>query len=262
MTAGGCVVRSVWLAMAILAWTQSHTVTGFQSLDSPLRNHSPRLAELLRIASRLNQQNLARQKRLAQINDPVNIDVDSAQSPERFLNRKTRNVHGSSKSVEPRLERKRRGASWDLMYNNYKIFHTELSSFISQFFGRVKPGSPPELQYMRIVPDILPLDDPDFTYQDEDKVVDRIFTIMKFMARILRGARQYVQDSSLNWFDSQKEQLRLFASLITMSLAHVRLADDTEFFNPVDAGVGDINLGFLEYRPITVAHLEELLAVI
>ena len=114
------------------------------------------------------------------------------------------------------------------MYDKYKIFHSELSDFISQILGNLKQGSPSELQYMTIIPHILPLDDPDFLYRKKDRAVMRVLNMLKFTERLMHGARQYVAESSLHWYNTAARKLHLWSSLLLLTLNNLKLSDDPE----------------------------------
>lgn len=224
MSPASCVVLAAWLTLGVLAGLQPQPVMGYPSKGSSLEDrHSSRLSELVRIASHLNhERNHGREKRL----------ITEAQS------------------------------AWDRMYDKYRIFHSKLSNFVNDLLERFKPGSPFELRYITIIPRLMPVNDPDFLYQKEDEVVSRVFILFGFTEQMLRGARQYVLDSQLDWYDKKTEEIRIWMSVVQVTLTTVRLAGDTEAIDYYKAGIGDINVGFDSYPQINLQHLRALLNVI
>ncbi|GFS00014.1 hypothetical protein ElyMa_006388000 [Elysia marginata] len=147
---------------------------------------------------------------------------------------------------------------WDIMHENYMSFHSALTAFVNNVLGRLKPGSPPELQYMPIILDLMPTDDPDLRYQNQDEVTSRSRHIFGLTDLLLRSVRPYVQDSQLDWFDEEARVIRLWMSLVFLTLSNLRIAEDTDQIDYYKAGIGDINVGVDSYRPVNLDVLREL----
>ncbi|RUS91142.1 hypothetical protein EGW08_001055, partial [Elysia chlorotica] len=207
---------------------------------------SSHLGDSLRIASRLNQQTKVRQKRFSLPKVAANTEVESPLSSKGLISRKRRNT-------DP----------WDDLEQNYGIFHSDLTDFVNDLPSHFKPGSPPALQYIALIPDIMPVDDPDFIYKNEESVVDRVINILRFTGRLLQGAKQYVANSSIAWYDEEEQMLTLWAALVKLSLTNLKLSDGTYPDTvSMDSGFGGLNPSYSGYKEVNLDHIAELLTVI
>ncbi|RUS76552.1 hypothetical protein EGW08_015684 [Elysia chlorotica] len=143
------------------------------------------------------------------------------------------------------------------LHDNYGKFYAQLLEFVGDFTNRLLPDAPRELQFVPVVADILPEDDPDFSTGDPDGVVQRALIIKQMTQLVLARARQFVQEGSYEWYDNHAGMLNIWLSLVSLSLATFQLADqeNTEY---LDTGIGAICTGFKSYRAIDVDKLRAL----
>ena len=59
-------------------------------------------------------------------------------------------------------------------------------------------------------------------------MVERVYNIMGFTARLIQGARQYVTDTS--WFDNQADLLGNWIGLVQLNIVDLRWAGEEESF--------------------------------
>ncbi|KAK3709173.1 hypothetical protein RRG08_030852 [Elysia crispata] len=141
--------------------------------------------------------------------------------------------------------------------SNYSLFYSQLLEFVNDLNNRLIPDAPPQLQYVTILPDILPEDDPDFQSGNEDSVIGRAFIVKKMTLLVLARTRQFVDEGSHGWYDDQAEKLNMWLGLVNMSLANLRLSDE-ESSQSLEAGIGGLSTGSQSYRQINVDNLREL----
>ena len=110
--------------------------------------------------------------------------------------------------------------------SNYSLFYSQLLEFVNDLNNRLIPDAPQQLQYVTILPDILPEDDPDFQSGNEDSVIDRAFIVKKMTLLVLARTRQFVDEGSHGWYDDQAEKLNMWLGLVNLSLANLRLSDE------------------------------------
>lgn len=139
--------------------------------------------------------------------------------------------------------------------SKYSDFYGHLTAFVNGMVTKLKADVPSELQYVTILPDILPLDDPDFEHANEEGVVQRACVVLQLCELVVERAKQFVDDEG--WFDDEANMVNVYMTLVNMNLATLRMSDvqSVEF---LDAGIGAINTGFSTYREINVDNLKAL----
>ena len=111
---------------------------------------------------------------------------------------------------------------------NYGLFYSQLLEFVSGLNNRLMPDAPQQLQYVTILPDILPEDDPDFQSGNEDSVIGRAYILEKMTLLVLARTRQFVDESSHGWYDDQAEKLKIWLELVKLHSKYSVLLSNAE----------------------------------
>ncbi|GFO50309.1 hypothetical protein PoB_007681400 [Plakobranchus ocellatus] len=127
------------------------------------------------------------------------------------------------------LIRRRRQQALDELNDEYNEFYGLMTAFLNDFVNKLKPEAPNDLQYLTTFPDILPLDDPDFIYYNEEAILQKGILVINFMELVLQKIGQYVIDSQQGWLTDQTDMLRLYIVLVDAALVNLNLADDYEY---------------------------------
>ncbi|GFO50315.1 hypothetical protein PoB_007682000 [Plakobranchus ocellatus] len=240
---GSCMILTIFVLFGVFTWTEhAHVDASQSSLDT-----RGRLADLIAIASRVNQKYVAREKR---------SQGSLYNAGDNFLQNGIAKRHTLWKSggFQRGLVRRRRQAAFDNFYNEYEQFYGLMTTFLNDLVTKLKPDAPDDLQYLTIIPDILPLDSQDFTGYNEESVLKKGLVVLNIMDLVLQKIGQYVIDSQQSWLTDQSDVLRLYMVLVDAALVNLNLADDY-VFEDLSAGIGGMNTDSSTYRPVNKDNL-------
>ncbi|GFO50304.1 hypothetical protein PoB_007680900 [Plakobranchus ocellatus] len=101
-----------------------------------------------------------------------------------------------------------------------------MTTFLNDLVTKLKPDAQDDLQYLTIILDILPLDDPGLAYYNKESAMEKALVVLNFMELVLQKIGQYVIDSQQGWLTDQIVMLRLYIVLVDAALVNLNLAYD------------------------------------
>ncbi|GFO50313.1 hypothetical protein PoB_007681800 [Plakobranchus ocellatus] len=235
---------------AVFTWTE-HAHVGASQISLDTRG---RLADLIAVLSRVNQKYIAQEKR--SLESFYNAGDDFLQKGIDKTKEQPLWKSGGFRRKMRSFIRRRRQRAIDNFYHEYEQFYGLMTTFLNDLVTKLKPDAPDDLQHLTIIPDILPLDDPD---NNKTRILQKGKDVLSFMVLVLQSIGQYVIDSEENWLTQQTRTL--VNHIRRMIEARTNLKNSPDDPKDSSAGLGGFNSNYqspLSYRPVNKDDLQAL----
>ncbi|BFZ01143.1 hypothetical protein BsWGS_04182 [Bradybaena similaris] len=132
----------------------------------------------------------------------------------------------------------------DNFRSTYSVFFNELKDFLDHLLTIYsRDDAPANLQDVKLVLTILPLDDRDFDTMNEDSVFLKTLMVLETMRIVLENVDPYIKKTVKEAFKKEQRNLTWLMGTVELGLTSLTLHEENAPVSILSAGISSTNTG-------------------